>query len=130
MSRRRLLLLALPVTLVLVGIAAWAPWPESVHPGVTLENAARIKEGMTRAEVEAIMGKPAAHPLRQAANGQWILRDTTVWEWRSPAYERGSPAGFQVVVICDSKSRVVEVFCPGLPRQESLLERFRRWFGL
>jgi hypothetical protein len=112
----------------LLGGGVWMVWPESVRPGVTLKNAARIKEGMMRAEVEAIMGKPAQRPNAQfqPANGQ-VLRDTTAWEWGSPAVFAGEP---WVVVICDSESRVVVVSCPGMPQQESLLERFRRWLGL
>src|SRR5437868_999234 len=55
MTRRRLLLLALPVALVLLGVGAWVLWPRTA---ITVENGDRIREGMTRAEVESILGGP------------------------------------------------------------------------
>jgi hypothetical protein len=42
--------------LVLAGVGAFVLWPRA--PRVTRENFDRIKEGMTRAEVEAILGPP------------------------------------------------------------------------
>ena len=55
---RRLLLLALPVALVLIGLG----WMLCPRPSVTWENAAKIREGMTRSEVEAILGRRPGPP--------------------------------------------------------------------
>ncbi len=55
MRRRKLLPGALAV-LVLAGVATFALWP-SPHR-VTRENCGRVREGMTRAEVEAVLGPP------------------------------------------------------------------------
>jgi SmpA / OmlA family len=52
---RRLLLLALPAAVVALIVAAWLLWP---HTAITCENAAKIQVGMTRAEVEALLGEP------------------------------------------------------------------------
>jgi hypothetical protein len=53
----RLLLFAIPVTLALMlSAAAWFLWPRTA---ITPENAAKIKIGMTLAEVEAILGGAA-----------------------------------------------------------------------
>jgi hypothetical protein len=49
MTRRRLLVLVLPVALVLLGVAVWA---------IVDADARAIQPGMTREEVEAVLGKP------------------------------------------------------------------------
>ena len=54
---RRKLLVTLAVGLVaLIGVAALVAWPRAER--ITPENFDRIKEGMSRAEVEAILGPP------------------------------------------------------------------------
>jgi hypothetical protein len=58
MTRRRLLLLALSVAVVLLGVGAWALWPQWPCTAITRDNAERIQVGMTLAEVEAILGGP------------------------------------------------------------------------
>jgi hypothetical protein len=55
MTRRRLLLFGLPIGLA---IGVWLLWPRSA---ITRENAAKIQNGMTLEEVEAILGGPARH---------------------------------------------------------------------
>jgi hypothetical protein len=54
MMRRRLLLFALTMVLTLIGTG----WTMRSRPGITEENAAKIQEGMTLLEVEAILGGP------------------------------------------------------------------------
>jgi hypothetical protein len=54
MSRRRLLLSGVPVAVVL-GVGGWLLLPSTA---ITEENAAKIKQGMTLVEVEAILGGP------------------------------------------------------------------------
>ncbi len=56
MSRRVYLL---GVAVALVGLAlGFTDWALSLRPGVTEANTRRVREGMTRAEVEAILGGP------------------------------------------------------------------------
>jgi hypothetical protein len=54
--RRRLLILAVAGTVVMLAVGAWLFWPRTA---ITRENAAKIQRGMTLAEVEAILGGPA-----------------------------------------------------------------------
>jgi hypothetical protein len=53
---RRKLLVALGGLAVLVAVGAFVVWPRADR--ITRENYDRIREGMTRAEVEAILGGP------------------------------------------------------------------------
>src|SRR5438270_30783 len=71
MTRRRLLLFGLPAALVLVGVGVWALWPRQSL--ITVENAARIRQGMMSEEVEAILGGPP----RDESTGQ--LKDLGDW---------------------------------------------------
>jgi hypothetical protein len=57
MTRRRLLLLALPVAVALVGVGGWMMWPRP--SAITKENIAKVQPGMTLTKVEAIVGGPA-----------------------------------------------------------------------
>src|SRR5581483_10591386 len=86
MSRGRLLVvgLRLSVTLALVGVGAWMVWPRP--SAITWDNAAKIKAGMTLREVEAILGGRA----RDDTTGLIINRDFVIElagavqrEWRS-----------------------------------------------
>jgi hypothetical protein len=52
---RRLPLLALSAAIVLAGVGCWLVWTRTA---ITTENAAKIRNGMTRAEVEQILGGP------------------------------------------------------------------------
>jgi hypothetical protein len=54
--RRRTLLVALAGLAVVVGAGTVVLWPRADR--ITLENFDRIKKGMRRAEVEAILGPP------------------------------------------------------------------------
>src|SRR5256885_642573 len=57
MTRRRVLLLAVPSTAVALAVAAWLLWPRP--SAITPENIDRITDGMALAEVEAILSGPA-----------------------------------------------------------------------
>jgi hypothetical protein len=59
--RRRTLLLALAGLAVVVAAGVVVLWPRPEPASrITVENFRRIREGMTRAEVEAILGMPQA----------------------------------------------------------------------
>jgi hypothetical protein len=70
MTRRRLLLLALLAVLVLLlGVGGWLAFaPEKIRPG------------MTRAEVEAILGPPDGKMI--AVEGRPVTEETLVWKDR------------------------------------------------
>ena len=56
-TRRRLMLFGLLAGLLALGAGGWLLWPRT--SAITRENAAKIKAGMSLAEVEAILGGPA-----------------------------------------------------------------------
>jgi hypothetical protein len=99
MTRRRLLLLASLVALVLLGVGGWLAFgPE------------RIRRGMTRDEVEAILGPPDGRML--AIERTPIKDETLVWKDR------------RIVIEFDDLNRVQEVTGP-----PSLLDNVRGKFG-
>src|ERR1700722_14500609 len=57
MTRRRVLLIGLLAATVALGVCEWMLWPRPPS-AITRANAAKITEGMTLAEVEAILGGP------------------------------------------------------------------------
>jgi hypothetical protein len=122
MTRRRLLLLALPVALALLAVGAtWLLLPQTA---ITRANAARIKPGMTLAQVEAILGGPARHE----GDSGVLIQGVPPLEWETDG-----------LLVCVSFSR--EGFydpvgsgqvdhCNVHSREQILLEEFRRWLGL
>ncbi len=96
MRRRKLLWAAVVGLVALAGVAAFALWPRPDR--VTTENFDRIHKGMTRGEVEAILGPPgdytngptaapaSSYPvIYDPVRGMWLQGDegSTVAEWRS-----------------------------------------------
>ncbi len=126
----------------LAGAAMFALWPPT--PRVTQENFGRIKPGMTRTEVEAILGSPGdyrteptfdpvpASPARsvwRAARGEWAPPGTTAAVWRGN--------GGVVVVFLDRCDTVQEAeYGQVYAVQQAPLEKlfwqaerqWRRWF--
>ena len=99
MTRRRRLLFALFVALVLLGVGGWFVFgPET------------IRQGMTRNEVEAILGPPDGRML--AIQGQPIEDVVLVWKDR------------QIAIAFDEVNRVREV-----TKRPSLFENLLRKFG-
>src|SRR5262245_10142275 len=76
--RRRVVGGAALASLGALGLTAWLLWPRTA---ITRENGEKIHEGMTQAEVEAILGGPA----RDEASGP-LVADST------PAEARGELA--------------------------------------
>ncbi len=90
MTRRRLLLLLVAVSVIsMLASGAWMYRLES-QPGITRTNASRVKEGMTIAEVERILGGP---PRIEGGDGysmnfscrppnlEWMTPDLRVSVW-------------------------------------------------
>src|SRR6516165_8145364 len=79
---RRLLLFTMPA-LALLAVGVLLLWPRTA---ITRENAAKIREGMTRAEVEAILGKtPVPRPTdkkiwHRTPNGAEMFVGDYWWE--------------------------------------------------
>jgi hypothetical protein len=144
---RRLLALGLPAALVLsLAVAAWLLWAGS-RPAITPANGAKVRAGMTRPEVEALLGGPprnelTGRPLLVAgkplvavdqaglAVSAQSLRETPLVA-RGLRVDRWQSDDAQVLVGFDPAGRVGE--CVTFPMRfadESLLERLRRWLGL
>jgi hypothetical protein len=140
--RRRLVLaLILLACAVLAGASAWLFWPRTA---ITRANAEKIEEGMTRAEVEALLGGPhrddatgptvldtedgdelALARLRRYIDLQVIaaMDAEPIWIWRSNQVE--------IHVRFDGKEQVVS--CDSInmrPASQGALAMLRRWLGL
>jgi hypothetical protein len=78
MSRRtrRLLLFALPAATFAVLFGAWLLWP---HAAITVANGNKIVPGMTRGEVEALLGGPARLERPLGFKIESPLGPPTVW---------------------------------------------------
>lgn len=129
---RRFLFLSLTATVVGLAVGMWALWPRTA---ITRENAAKIREGMTLADVEAILGGPA----RDEASGpvaldegaiipDWMVRNTIElghW-WQSnevtvtACVDAEQPEGRVTKLVVWPQHRVYE----------SPLAMVRRWLGL
>jgi hypothetical protein len=70
---RRFLFLSLAAIAVGVAVGMWLLWPRTV---ITPDNASRIRQGITIAEVEAILGGPerdeSTGPLEHADSGNML----------------------------------------------------------
>jgi hypothetical protein len=125
MPRRRGFLF-LSLAAVVFGLAvAWLPWP---HTAITRENAARLRKGMTRAEVEVILGGPERDETGGAVH--WDPEDNPY------GYEglgRTSWASDEVIVWVsfDAAGRADELLIvPCIPLENGPLDIIRRWLRL
>jgi hypothetical protein len=142
MSRRRRLPFALLAVLMLVGvgIAPFVMWPTPPATAITRENAARIKPGMTRAEVEALLGGPERHeadgilkpdPGQKLAPGvapervedlmhPEVFTDASVCRWKTN--------NLMIVVYFGDDDRVSGCDCYSAQLvNPTILDRLRRW---
>ena len=108
MKRRRVVLGVLATLGLAVAAVAVTLWALEPAPGVTEENARRLREGMSRARVEAIMGRPGL----PAGGGQlWEEGGLTVEAifvndaltegaiWRDRLWERNIPPPAQLTIL-------------------------------
>jgi hypothetical protein len=115
MPRRRLLLLALPVALVLLGGAAWGFLPDPDPDAVLIERAKQIKAGMTLAAVETLF-EGRADAVLHAEHDHYIQRN-----WLAPD-------GTTAIVHFDDGGLT---YGPALiSRHLTMIERIRNRFGL
>ncbi len=122
MTRRRVLLLGSVAIVAAMAVAMWAVWPRP--SAITEENAAKIQQGMTLAEVEAILGGPARDETGGAEASLYvimILGDER--EWIAP--------GIAINIRFDGDNRVALVHRGAtLTLDGSFLDRVCRWLHL
>jgi hypothetical protein len=101
------------------------------RPEVTEANVRRIREGMTWAEVEAILGPPSDHPLWRHSgvwvpgpDGEMTRLPFLVWDSK----EGGVSAVFRLDGRLDSISEWRPPSTPGAPKG-GLVGRLRAWLG-
>jgi hypothetical protein len=132
--RRRKLLTAVVGLAVLVAVGAFVLWPRQDR--VTRENYDQIKVGMTRAEVDAILGPPGDYTTvepfgtgygQQSEGTQLIIPPTVDWV---------GDEGYLQVGFDDEDRVVGKIFTRHLQSVRASLERiiwpvkrlWRRWF--
>jgi hypothetical protein len=135
---RRRLLLGLPAATVAGFAITWWLWPRTA---ITRENAAKMREGMTLAQVEAILGGPA----RDESSGPLVpdLPEDATLEESGAAHRFLRTKGWShlnqvwtsdrlmIRVDFDPDWRVVSFASRPVRRfQESPLDILRRWLGL
>jgi hypothetical protein len=155
-SRRRLLLFGLPATAVVVALVLWLLWPRTA---ITPENAAKIRAGMTLAEVQAILGGPprseatgrlaAAEPPSKGEPPDLAFGERKVWLFQHPGAFPEAAAAINgpehrlgewthewvsdVVIVrvdFDRDERVISFrTLPVCRIPENPADRIRRWLG-
>lgn len=120
MKKKRLLLLAsLPLAIAFtLGVLAMLP----PNPGVTKNNFDRIQEGMTRAEVEAILGKPVLRFDNAFSTGTAIFRSN---HWRG---DDGAEASISFLSENLMEDKVTQK--TWTPSKETVFDKLCRWLHL
>jgi hypothetical protein len=137
MNRRRLLLFGLAAALVVLGVATLVLWPR--RSAITHENADRIQEGMTLAEVEQLLGGPARNESGMPdnfINDAFVIADPGEVKAgrlrpgpRPLEDRRWAAPGFVVIVQFDDTGRVVQQQRCEFDADNSLFGKLRRWLG-
>jgi hypothetical protein len=138
MTRRRMLLFGLLATVTGIGLGAWmlSPRPPST---ITRVSAAKITEGMTLAEVEAILGGPERDDTTGPVVSDFVGPDgmdqyeERLAQFRSVHSPRvWSSDHVWVLVQIDADGRVAWCISYHQRRQmqESPLDTLRRWLRL
>ncbi len=136
MGRHRFLFPFLATVLVGLAIMAWLLWPRPT--AINRENAAKIQEGMTLAEVEAILGGPP----RDDGVGLLAFQRADGTEGTMPRSEFNDSLNLPdekhwlsdevlIGITLDQAGRVAGVTVePVQLASEGPLDRLRRWLGL
>jgi hypothetical protein len=122
--RKRFLIAGSGLVVVVLGLSLFWLWPDDrIHPA----SCERIHEGMTLAEVEAILGGPAGVYTRDGkdwsmgmlGNGVSRINDERlVWV--------GNSGGIRVDFDEEGQVHVTQ----GVPRQQNFWNRMRSWLSL
>jgi hypothetical protein len=137
--RRCLLVFAVFATMAVLAVAVWLLWPRTA---ITRENAAKIRAGMTLADVKAILGGAPrddvdAGTVQLDFDPDPIKNEKRVDELEEKTFG-AHPMGprplvwrsGEVVLVAqfdDSRVTACAAF-PVRPVEQSLLDRIRRWF--
>jgi hypothetical protein len=129
--RRKLLLAALAVALVLTCFAAFVLWPWS---RLTREKFDRIKQGMTAAEVEAILGPPTddwskpGRPPADELDAEAAVEQDFVRGFAPQTFHRWSGrSGILTVGFLHGKA-VQKYWWPRATLFQRFQRQWRRWF--
>jgi hypothetical protein len=120
----RVYLLGVGLALV-AGALAFTDWALSLQPGVTEANVRRIRPGMTRVQVEALLGPPST---------PWWLG---VWELSPDNEPRRLPflvwereeGSVSALFELDGRLRSITPWRPPSTARRGLLARLRAWLG-
>jgi hypothetical protein len=126
--KRQLVGMAALIGVGVLVLTAWLLWPRTtITTAITLENAATIKEGMTRAEVEAILGGP---PRDETEAAGMIVNLPKGFGGFGP----GTLFWISHTTVCgvefDDTGRVVGVHAFAAHPHESTFHRLCPWLGL
>jgi hypothetical protein len=140
MTCRRVLFFALTIAALLLGVG-WLLWSRTA---ITRDNAAKIREGMTVAEVEAVLGGPARQETSRKLELEPLPGEqdthTRRAEWDSrysfckaddvqPLYWCSDEV--IIVILVDSENRVKRVDATSVrPASEPVIDRLRRLLRL
>jgi hypothetical protein len=121
-ARRRLVLLGVPAAVVAVALVVWLLLPRGT--AITRGNAAKIQPGMTRAEVEALLGGPAG----DYTAGRYAAAPEPV-AVGGPSFSEWLGEECSVMVSFDEEDRVVRSQVRPVVNLDTLGNRLHRWFG-
>jgi hypothetical protein len=136
--RRRKLLVMLAGMAVVATAGAVAPWSQPDR--ITRENFARLNTGMSRAEVEAILGPPGDYTTSPLGDmGEAIDHDAETGERDAPGVDGlvwVADAGIIEINFDRAGQACRTVFAPLTPPKQSRLDnllwrarrQWRRWF--
>jgi hypothetical protein len=132
MTRRRLLLITMVTTLVVLGAGIWLLWPRP--SAISPENRAKIEKGMTLADVEEILGGSARNESNMPdnfINDAFVNSDSMkMGPGAMPFYDkRWAISGYVIIVDFDDSGRVIRHTDFAYNADRSFLDKLRRWFG-
>jgi hypothetical protein len=122
--KRRLFLLGSPLALALLSISVLL-WLDSQRPGVTRANFERLQEGMTKAQVEALLNGPPQHITPSGKNYSRLQNGTLLIGQTKEVW--GGEQGAAIVVF-DEQGGLLYKDWHDSP--ESFLDRIRRMIHL
>ena len=118
MNRRRLLLgIGLPALAAVV--AYLALWLTAPRQGITRANFEKLSEGMSKKEVETILGAP---PGNYSKHGDPSFRKPPVYWWLVD--------DLAIYAEFSAENRLIWKEATGFEGQESFLTKLRRWLGI
>jgi hypothetical protein len=129
MRNRRFIVIATLAASLFLGLVALllVLYVQDNGPGVTQANCRRIEQGMTLAEVEAILGHPAKYEDAPLSN-----HGDRLWGMRVVYWTANDHSTVQGVFVHDKAAQVDWFDSSGVyvDVKETLLQKLDRWLGL